>query len=189
MRSQRYQVTSSRLPSSSLPPCGGGLGWGVSASLPPCGGGLGWGVSASLPPCGGGLGWGEQLQINCLHHGFQLLENDTVPKPQHSKTLRLQPGRALGVMLHELQVLTTVKLDDEFPLEANEIDHERPNRSLSSEPAASKLPLAQAMPQTLFSVGHRFPRVTSKVTTHGSILIFISQAKNPPPQPSPTRGE
>src|SRR5713101_2238721 len=44
----------------SLPPCGGGSGWGVFASLPRCRGGSGWGVlpDDSLPPCGGGSGWG-----------------------------------------------------------------------------------------------------------------------------------
>src|SRR5689334_5687028 len=46
----------------SLPPWGGGLGWGVSFTLPPGGGGLGWGVSFTLPPCGGWGGWPRQFQ-------------------------------------------------------------------------------------------------------------------------------
>src|SRR5579883_1245240 len=60
----------------SLPPCGGGLGWGELCPLPPlwgrvgvgenaspsppCGGGVGWGELCPLPPCGGGLGWGRK---------------------------------------------------------------------------------------------------------------------------------
>ena len=53
-----------------------------------------------------------------------------------------------------IYVLPAVKLDDEATRDAGEIGEKRANRMLSPEPVTRETPIANAIPQAKFGVGH-----------------------------------
>ncbi len=55
----------------------------------------------------------ESLQ-NRPHHALQIVQHLVVPKPQHPVSPRLQKRRPLPIVVHLLQVLPAVHLDDQL---------------------------------------------------------------------------
>src|SRR5690348_15272646 len=84
-----------------------------------------------------------------------MLKHLMVPEPKHAQVTTPQPGitRPVG---SRRQMLRTIHLNDQSPLDADEIHHERPHRMLSPEPVPTQLPPAQVEPEPLLGFGH-FP--------------------------------
>ena len=66
-----------------------------------------------------------------IEHPVDIRQDIVVPISYDPKSLRPQMGRAPGVGLFEM--LTPVRLDDQFPIEADEVDDERPDNMLPAK--------------------------------------------------------
>jgi hypothetical protein len=64
-----------------------------------------------------------QCRPNVLGHRFPLEKDVAIPKPQHFESLAAQPGVAARIILlvRRFIVLTTVELDDDAPIETDEV--------------------------------------------------------------------
>ena len=97
----------------------------------------------------------------CLKDGFQdrlsLFQYLVVPEPQNAIAPRLQPSRTILVLGKTLGVLTSVHLNDQSLLEAEEIDDEGAYRMLPSKPMAGKLSPTKFLPEDPLGVSRVFP--------------------------------
>ncbi|MFO0890600.1 MAG: hypothetical protein U0790_15830 [Isosphaeraceae bacterium] len=109
---------------------------------------------------------GPQGEPDCLEHRVHVGEHVVIPKPQYTKTLRVQPERSLVILPPRcgLGVLPSIKLDDELPLVANEIHDEWADRRLPSELAAIELPEAYALPECFLGNRHLVSEFPGEVT-------------------------
>jgi hypothetical protein len=67
----------------------------------------------------------------------------------------LEPLRPLIILLYCCEMLTTVNLNDQTSLNADEVDDVLAYRNLPAEVMAADLVSAEAHPETDFRVGHR----------------------------------
>src|SRR3546814_1676465 len=81
---------------------------------------LGKGISP-LPPCGGGLGWGVRFAVRLIfskrsadriEHSGCIPQNIVVPETQDAEVLRFKPSRPCGIPLLLRRVLTAIEFDD-----------------------------------------------------------------------------
>jgi hypothetical protein len=142
----------------------------------------------SLPPCGGGLGWGVLCDggVNALDHTFDILENFVVPKSQDAKALLCKPSRPFSVGIDAQRVLASIDFNDEFGLEADEIGHEGSDRRLTPEMTTIDLFASQTEPETLFGVGHATAKGTRYSEVHA--LSINCGAPPPQPAPTRGEG-
>jgi hypothetical protein len=71
--------------------------------------------------------------LNSGQHDRQFVSYSLVRKTQHSKSGRNMQFLALGVVLSLLQMHPTIDFNGEAPLDAAEVDHERPHGMLPSK--------------------------------------------------------
>src|SRR5215203_3204904 len=120
-----------------------------------------------LPPCGGGrVGEADRVrgETPCQafarvlrqpfepeprRHGMlnagRMIENLVIPELQDAETARLQPGVPLGIV-GAVSVLSAVELDDELPLEADEVHDVAAELFLTAELEAAETAVAQQAP-------------------------------------------
>ena len=77
-----------------------------------------------------------------------------IPIPQHYPARRVQARGSCSVFRHSLDVLPTVELDGDAEFHASKIDDVPIDRMLPSKAHAVNLPMAEPVPQQLFSIGH-----------------------------------
>lgn len=136
-----------------------------------------------LPPCGGGLGRGvsgENRPDDC-NHAIGIDENVVIPETQHPIALRLKESRPDNISL-AVGVLTTVDFDDQLCLEADKIDDAITNQRLAAKSLAVNLLAAQPRPQSTFSLGEVASQLARCANQHAPILLRESPLPNPPPQ-------
>jgi len=78
-------------------------------------------------------------------HRFGIAQHFIIPEPQHAKPLIGKPAAALDIRLSAI-VLATIDLNDQFSLEADEIDNVSPHNCLSLEFDSVKTMGAQQIP-------------------------------------------
>src|SRR6186997_1241704 len=117
-----------------------------------------------------------------FHHGLGIFQDIIIPEAQNPKPLALQPlitttvGRAVGV-------LTSVRLDDDFPIEADEIEDVAPDRNLALELVSAETVCTQKIPKPPFGIGHLRSQPLGLDKWHAP---SPGSLRSPP---SPTRGE
>src|SRR5258708_5937379 len=122
--------------------------------------------SNPLPPCGGGLGWGViagEMRDDDVVDALDIAEHLIVPEAQHAEPLPLQPRRPRIVLREPTVMLPAIDLDDEPPIEADEVDDVATDRHLSAETMTVDLLEAELRPQALF----RFRRIAAELTGVG----------------------
>jgi hypothetical protein len=171
----------------------------ASGSLPPCGGGLGWGDvtydQRSIDPLASGSFTGKvedscrgcrvlprkvkiidiRLTISLVvvegipdrfEHGIQLLENLKVPEPHDPKSARLEPGRSHFISINLGCMLAAIEFDDQSRPEADEIDDIVSNRILLPELLPIRLPLLEMVPEAMLGLRHVLSEVAGEVAAH-----------------------
>ena len=83
------------------------------------------------------------LQVDRAEDAVDILEDIIIPETQDPVTLFRQVGGALRVIIGLVQVLASIKLDDQFLARGAEIDDERSNRMLAPELDAFELVVSQ----------------------------------------------
>src|SRR5438874_12444324 len=89
---------------------------------------------------------------NARQHPLFIVEDVGVPEARDSEALRFQIGVATGIACAS-GVLAAVSLDDQPPLETNEIDYVVVDRQLSLELEAGETLRAEDLPEAEFSRG------------------------------------
>ena len=118
----------------------------------------------SLPPCGGGSGWGVQDSCtDAFQNSVRFLENIRIPEPEHSEALRDEPPCAPLVLFDCPGVLASVDLDHQPSLEAGEINDVGTHRNLTTETVAFDLRPTESPPQQGFGIGHVRPELPSSL--------------------------
>jgi hypothetical protein len=136
-----------------------------------------------LPPCGGGLGWGVnralalQRCVDFLDDTRKIAEHIVVPKPEHPIAALAQESRSLIVVCKTFRMLSAVDFDDQTVLETDEVRDIRPKRNLTAKSRAD-LMVAQRSPEGSFGVGHIPTQVTGSFIRHGG----FTPHPDPPPQ-------
>ena len=92
---------------------------------------------------------------NISKNAIYVIEYVDVPVTQHDVAHRFKLRRPLRVLgsLAGVRVLSTIYLDDNTLLRANEIDDEPSNRDLPLELQPVEAPVAQLQPQLLLGIG------------------------------------
>ena len=85
------------------------------------------------------------------NHGaglFGILGGNAARNSHHLEALAREPSVAPDVMLDPAGMLMNfaIDLDDQSAFQADEIDHERPDRVLAAKPQSPLLPAAQNLP-------------------------------------------
>ena len=93
----------------------------------------------------------QNISQNAIH----VVEYVDVPVPQHDVAHRFKLRRTLRVLssLAGVRVLSTIYLDDNTLLRANEIDDEPSDRHLPLELQPVESPIAKLKPQLLLGIG------------------------------------
>jgi hypothetical protein len=105
---------------------------------------------------GGGSGWGfGQYRSNCFKHGLDIVKHVIICETHDPiATLRLQPLRALSIILLLQGMNVTVNLNDQLRPCAEEVDDEISDRMLFPEVGASQLMATETLPELDLSRGH-----------------------------------
>jgi hypothetical protein len=73
------------------------------------------GTMRPLPPCGGGLGWGvREALANGLENSDGVAKHLVVPEAQHAEALRFHERGAASVFFSIIAMLAAVDFDDNF---------------------------------------------------------------------------
>ena len=136
----------------------------------------------TLPPCGGGKGWGVAIESGSNHFddAVAVFEDFVVPETQNPKSLPFHPRRP-GDIGRVFGVLTTVHFDDETRVQTKEVDDVGPKRHLSPETATINLFSAQTRPQPGFGLGHIFAQVSCDANGHRPIITGAIPPPQPSP--------
>ena len=77
-----------------------------------------------------------------------------IPKSQHAKAIPLQLRRAISMVPPPHIMLAAIQLDNQFLLEADEINGVCSDRRLPAKLPAAELAKANALPQMPLGIGH-----------------------------------
>jgi hypothetical protein len=140
-------------------------------------------LCCSLPPCGGGLGWGVagECSADDLNNALSVLHNVMVPEAEDAKAFAFQE-RCSGYIRFTFSVLSPIDFDDELGLETREVHDVRTNWGLAPKPMPVDLFATQARPEACFCVGQIAAQFASDGDSHGGILAHSTPLPNPPPQ-------
>jgi hypothetical protein len=94
-----------------------------------------------------------ELAIDHFEHCIEFLQHCIVPKPQNPVPLALEDLRPGSIALCGCGMLTTVKLDNQAPFYAAEVDKKGRDRMLTTELRCPQLATAQSTPQRTLGVG------------------------------------
>jgi len=138
----------------------------------------------SLPPCGGGLGWGvyTKRDANGFDHAVGVAQHVVVPEAQNPIALRLKPHRAFSVTSDLIGVLAAVHFDDESRGETDEVGNVGAEGHLPPKAVAIGLLAAQSRPELLFGLGRIAAQLARDANGHDSISGSGTPHPNPPPQ-------
>ena len=104
-----------------------------------------------------------------IDNRINFLQHLIVPKPENSKTSRLQALIANTILLTIL-MLTAIHLHNQLLLQAGEIQHKIQKRMLTAELETRELPTTQTAPQAMFGVRHTpTQRTLKRIVDDGSI--------------------
>ena len=121
-----------------------------------------------------------KVRHDYLLNTIPVFQNFVVPESQKHEPLCLQPSRSGSIGLLLGSVLPPIELNNQTPLQANEIHDEGPKFKLASELLTGKPTMANALPNKALRIGHVFAKISRTFVGHGF---------DPPPQPCPARGE
>jgi hypothetical protein len=99
-----------------------------------------------------------ELAVNHREHVLELRQDLIVPESHHLESLSHQEQGAFCVTRRLLDVLPTIELDDEPPLDANEIHDVAADGHLAPKLVTVELPIAHAIPQPLLRIGRSVPQ-------------------------------
>ena len=99
----------------------------------------------------------QQFQSNPLKHSLEIPQYFIVPKPQHPKSLTLEP-RISNLVILTSRVMTSIRFDDNFMLETHKIYNVMPERLLSFKFYAHIF-TSQFRPQNCFGRSHFRPHL------------------------------
>ena len=85
-----------------------------------------------------------QRLCDSFHNRISLSKHCPVPEAEHLEAIGSQVAIAACVMRHLLCVVSTVNLDDQVFVQANEVDDVWAYRSLATELEAEKLAFSEA---------------------------------------------
>ena len=111
-----------------------------------------------FPLEGGRLGWGlsvkRQRPPDNRLHLFKVIQYLVIPESHHSKPTCHKPFCPQPIILDPLAMLSSIHLDDQSGLEANEIEYVAPEWMLTMKLVASLLALTEMLPKAFFRIGH-----------------------------------
>src|SRR3954470_15388654 len=124
----------------------------------------------------------------------RMIEHLVIPEAQDDKVARAQPGIALGIV-GALGMLAAVELDDELPLEADEVHDVASELLLPAELEAAEAAVAQQAPHPPLGFRRLAPHlarpVLQEVFDHRSIPglggVTLTRSASPT-RPPPSRG-
>src|SRR6266851_1535032 len=129
----------------------------------------------SLPPCGGGSGWGDlrgKVRGDDVEDALDIAKHLVVPKSQDVKSLSLQPSCSRIVFNDATRVLPAIDFDDEPSGKAREIDNVRTDRHLPAESMAIDLLKAKRRPQALFRLSRIAAKFAGTGRRHRASLAW-----------------
>jgi len=123
----------------------------------------------------------RQYAPNLIQHVFKIVIQGLIPKPEQTKSLRLQPRSASCIVFscRFIQLLRTIQLDNAILSEANKINYVLPNRRLSAKLLA-QLAAAEEMPERLLGRSRFVAQLPGKFTLD-SIAVYAA-CSTPSPQ-------
>jgi hypothetical protein len=83
----------------------------------------------------------------------RLLKDLVVPKSQHAKALRCEPGRTSSIASNVRGVLAAIELDDETAFQAGKVGSVRTDRDLPAKAMTVDLLPTKACPEMPFGIG------------------------------------
>jgi len=90
---------------------------------------------------------------NCFLNAFGVRKDFIVPKADDAPAAFFEPSGA-PLVSFIISMLPTVRLDDDAMRDANEIDDERTDRTLTTKFVTGKPTASQSVPQTPFGIRH-----------------------------------
>ena len=116
---------------------------------------------------------------NGLQHTFGVRQDFVVPETQYAPAVIFEPAGPVGITC-ALGMLTTIRLDDQSMVEADEIDDEGSDWMLSSELEPRQLPAAQRRPEPTLGIGGSSPESSRELVLHGPQPIKCSASHATP---------
>ena len=137
-----------------------------------------------LPPCGGGLGWGVYAKGNAngFDHAVGVAQHVVVPKAQNSITSRFEPHGPFGITSDLIGVLAAVHFDDETRGETDEVGNVGTERRLPPKAVALDLLAAQSRPEPLFDLRRIVAKFARDANRHDLTSLGDTPHPGPPPQ-------
>ena len=129
--------------------------------------------------------------LNDLDDAFGVRQDIVVPEAQHAEIVVGRPLVANRVT-RIVGVLSTIDLDDQTRLAANEIDSVRSDRLLSNELVSAKPPRSEAIPELALGIGRILPKAPCALGLDLSCTTQVASPPHPPRfarRPLPARGE
>lgn len=116
---------------------------------------------------------------NSFEDALKIAQNVVIPKANDVIPAFFQCRRTLAVRRDPRTVLTAINLDNQVPIQGDEVDIESCNRNLPFEFDAVELTRSKSRPKETLGVG----RIPTELTG------VLSQRLSPLTLPSPLRGE
>src|SRR5258708_1973372 len=146
-------------------------------------------ASSSLPPCGGGLGWGVATECGAddVDNAIRILQDLVVPEAEDAEALPLQKGCSDHVGC-AFRVLPAVDFDDKARFQTNEVGDVLVDRDLAAKSMSIELLSAQSRPELRFTVGWIAAELSTDTTCHDLSRLYPPSPTTPPPPPPPPPG-
>ena len=90
--------------------------------------------------------WGEEMPPDVFKNSIQFLHDLVIPIPYYTKPERTKVIGAGLILVGLSGMLPAVEFDDQFPLDAGEVDNVGPDGVLSAESVVVQLSTAQVLP-------------------------------------------
>jgi hypothetical protein len=120
-----------------------------------------------------------KLLHNSFENALEIAQNVVIPKTDDMVPAFFQHRRALSVGSGALPMLTAINLDDQFPIQSDEVDNKTCERNLPLKFDAIELTGAEPRPKETLRLGG--------ILAQSSDVFF--QTLSPLTLPSPQRGE
>jgi hypothetical protein len=91
-------------------------------------------------------------------------ERVIVPEAKHPVAQRLEKGGSTGVVIRVRRVLTTIKLHDQLPFPAAEVDDVGTDRHLARELGTEEAAIAETSPDATLCIGLPSTQLTREVS-------------------------
>jgi len=115
---------------------------------------------------------------NPSQHGFRVLQDLIVGKPDNGQVSNFEFALSLGVLLDLLPVYRAIDFDDKCRLSAVEVDEEAPDRVLPPKACTSQLATPECLPEACFSGRGCCAEVSRRLSKPGPCILCAEETLN-----------